>query len=302
VELLARERDVDRMTDYVWPYGGAYDIYRNPLDMSHISQVTLYLNDLPAGGSVDVTVSPVMALPTQSALLNNPALTVNGQTLTLPFTLASGDFAELEPGGLCTHYNDKGDPLARTRCGTGVPPVVSSPGNMGETPMLHSGTNALTFACIPPSNVSARAEVTLSAFGAPFGTANPHRAINWSHLEREYEMTRLINAPDSPDNAWDIGVRPNEKAKLEIGLCGAMESPVLTVGGHAVRFPVTLTSGQRLLCRDGRHWTVLDSKRTTIAEGTLDAKVPSLRSGTTRVAFTCTSPDRAQVKLVKVYE
>ena len=290
VELLVRERDVERMTDYTWPYGGAYDIYRNPLDMAHISQVTFYLNDLPAGSSVDVTVSPVMALPTQSAALMNPALTVNGQTLKLPFTLASGDFVELEPDGLCTHYNDRGDPLASIHCGTGVPPV------------LHSGINAVLFDCEKPQGVSARAEVTLNAFGTPFGTPNPRRKIGWNHLTREYEMTRLITEPNGSDNTWEIAVRPDSKAKLEIELCGAMASPVLTVGGRTLRFPVTLKPDQRLLCRDGRHWTVHGSNRATITEGTLDTKAPVLSSGLTRVAFTCTAPARAQVKLVKVYE
>jgi len=232
----------------------------------------------------------VMALPTQSALLKNPALTLSGQTLTLPFTLASGDFAELEPDGLCTHYNDRGDPLASIHYGRGVQPV------------LHSGQNTLLFSCVPPSNVSARAEVTLNAFGTPFGKPNPRRKIGWEHLDREYEMTRLIAAADSPDNAWEIAVRPNSKARLEIELCGAMASPALTVGDRTLRFPVTLKADQRLLCRDGQRWAVLDSKRATVAEGTLDAKVPVLPSGRTRVAFACTTLDRAQVKLVKVYE
>lgn len=298
VELLVRERDVERMADYVWPYGGNYDIYRNPLDMAHVSQVAFYLNDLPAGGSVDVTVSPVMALPTQPALLKNPALTVNGHTLTLPFTLASGDFAELEPDGVCTHYNDKGAPLASAR----LPYVVTASAGPEQLPMLRSGTNALTFSCVPPSNVSARAEVTLSAFGTPFGTPNPRRAITWKHLSREYEMSRLITASESPDNSWDIAVRPGEKARVEIELCGAMENPALTVGGRILRFPVTLKAGERLLCRDGRRWTVLDAKRNPLAAGTLEKKAPALPSGLTRVAFTCTAPDRAQVKLVKVYE
>jgi hypothetical protein len=312
VELLVRERDVERMSDYTWPYGGAYDIYRNPLDLSHISQVTFYLNDLPAGGSVDVTVSPVMALPIQTAQLRNPALSVNGQTLTLPFTLASGDFAELEPDGLCTHYNARGDSLASIRCGTGVPPVssqrgtgvppVSSQRGTGVPPVFLSGQNTLLFSCVSPSNASARAEVSLNAFGTPFGTPNPRRAINWKHLEREYEMTRLIATADSPDNVWEIAVRPGSQAKLEIELCGAMASPALTLGGRTLRFPVTLKAGERLLCRDGRHWAVLDPKRAIVAEGSLAGKVPVLVPGTTRVVFTCLAPDHAQVKLVKVYE
>jgi hypothetical protein len=291
VELLARERDVDRMHDYVWPYGGigSHAIYRTPLDMAHISQVTCYLNNLPAGRSVEVILSPVMALPTQSAVLRNPTLTLNGQTLALPLTLASGDFAEIEPDGFCTHYNDKGDPLARVR------PVT--------LPLLRAGDNAIRFDCERPQGVSARAEVTINAFGTVFGTPNPRRKINWKHLEREYEMTRLFMASNDLDNAsWDVAVRPGEKAALEIELCGSMTSPALTINGHTLRFPVTLKACQRLRCRDRRNWTVLDAKRMKIAEGALDKKVPLLSSGSNRVSFTCTSPDRAKVKLVKVYE
>jgi hypothetical protein len=291
VELLVRERDVERMNDYVWPYGGAYDIYRNPLDMAHISQVTFYLNALPPGQSVDVILSPVKALPVQSAALKNPALTVNGQTFTLPFTLASGDFAELEPDGTCTHYSDKGDPLASYHSGASV------------TPVLRPGPNALLFSCLPPSNVSARAEVTLNAFGAPFGTPNPRRKIGWKHLEREYEMTRLFTSSNDLSNAaWSVAVRPGEKAALEIELCGVMTAPCLAIGDRTVRFPVTLKAGECLLCRDRRTWTVLDAKRVTVSEGKLDAKVPLLSPGPNRIAFTCTAPDRALVKLVKVYE
>jgi hypothetical protein len=279
------------MHDYVWPYGGigSHAIYRTPLDMAHISQVTCYLNNLPAGRSVEVILSPVMALPTQSAVLRNPTLTLNGQTLALPLTLASGDFAEIEPDGFCTHYNDKGDPLARVR------PVT--------LPLLRAGDNAIRFDCERPQGVSARAEVTINAFGTVFGTPNPRRKINWKHLEREYEMTRLFMASNDLDNAsWDVAVRPGEKAALEIELCGSMTSPALTINGHTLRFPVTLKACQRLRCRDRRNWTVLDAKRMKIAEGALDKKVPLLSSGSNRVSFTCTSPDRAKVKLVKVYE
>lgn len=288
VELLVRERDVERFNNYVWPYGGSYDLYRNPLDLAHISHVALYLNDLPAGGGVDVTLSPVMALPVQSAVLKKPRLGVNGQAVALPFELASGDFAEIEPDGTCTRFSDAGDPLASAR--------------LAPLPALKGGSNALTFDCERPQGVSARAEVTLSAFGAPFGTRNPRRKIGWQNVAREYDMPRLIASPDSPDNAWEIAVRPNAKARLEIELCGALASPALTVGARTLRFPVALKAGERLLCRDGRHWAVLDAKHATVAQGELDKKVPKLEAGTTRVSLACASAERARVKLVKVYE
>lgn len=291
VELLVRERDVEQMTRYTWPYGGSYDIYRNPLDMTHISQVSFYLNNLPPGETTETILSPVMALPVQSTELKTPALTVNGQSLTLPLTMKSGDFLELEPSGLCTHYSDKGDLLARVR-----------PATADIRPMLRTGENTVTFACNKPQGVSARAEVTINTLGTPFGTPNPRRKIAWENLTREYEMTRIITTPDGPDNTWDIAVRPGEKAALEIELTGEMESPVLNVNGHALRFPVTLKTGQRLLCRDQRQWVVLDVTRTKIAEGRLAKAPPILKGGLHPISFTCVAPNCAQVKLVKVYK
>jgi hypothetical protein len=291
VELLMRERDVGQMSNYQWPYGSYYGIYRNPLDMAHISEVNLYLNNLPPGDSTEVVLSPIMGLAVQSAELKNPTLTVNGRTLALPITLKSGDFAEVEASGDGAHYDDKGDLLALLR-----------PTAADGWPVLRSGDNALAFDCESPPGVNARAEVTLNASGALFGTSNPRSKIGWEHLAREYEMPRWITAPEGANNAWDLAVRPGERARLEIEFSGGMNTPVLTVSGQELRFPVTLKPGHRLICRGERHWVILDAKRAQVAEGDLAAAPPTLKSGSTLISFTCRTPDRALVKLVKVYE
>ncbi|MDD4870207.1 MAG: hypothetical protein PHR77_06570, partial [Kiritimatiellae bacterium] len=289
VELLLRERDVEQMGKYIWPYGGAYGIYRNSVDLAHISGVTFYINNLPAGDSTEVVISPVMALKPQIAEFKNPSLKINGQTLVVPVTMKSGDFLELENSGLCLHYNDAGDLQARIR-------------PSATWPTMRAGDNTVVFDCERPQGVSARAEVILNTFGTPFGTPNPRRKVQWKHLTREYEMTRVIMEPDGIDNKWDVAVRPGGKAKLEIELCGGMEKPSLNIRGQTVSFPVTLKDGQRLLCRDQRHWVVMDANRTKVSEGELAGKLPVLKGGLNRVSFTCTAPDRAQVKLVKVYK
>ena len=162
-------------------------------------------------------------------------------------------------------------------------------------PDVRPGANALTCA-------GGRAEVSVTSFGAPFGARRPRRAVDWTHLAREYEMPRVALASNDIGCAgWDVAVRPGERAALEIELCGAMSEPQLSIGGQAVRFPVTLKAGERLICRDRRSWRVLDAKRAVLAEGRLAHKVPLLRSGATRVAFTSAGHDRAQIKLVKVY-
>jgi len=277
------------MTDHQWPYGGDYTIYRSPIDPAHVSGLNLYLNDVPAGGAAEVILGPVVALPVQPAELKNPSISVNGAALALPVTLKSGQFLELEPGGECLHYDERGDLLARVRPATAVP-------------ALRTGDNALAFTCEKPPGVSARAEVTVNAFGAPFGTPRPRGQIDWKKLAREYDMPRRITAPDGADNTWDLPVRPGETAKLEIELSGAMENPALTVNGRAIRFPVALKTGQRLFCRDQRHWIVRDAARAIVAEGELPEPLPSLAPGPNRVSFACTAPDHVIVRLAKVYE
>ena len=291
VELLFRERDVERMSDYQWPYDGSYDLHRNPLDTAHISEVNLYLNDLPAGESTEVIVGPIIALPVQPAELKNPALTVNGRKLALPVTLKSGDFVELEPTGDSTHYDEKGDLLAWVR------PTMAA-----AWPLLKSGQNTVAFDCDKPAGVSARAEVTVNASGAPFGTSSARARVGWKHLAREYEMPRWITAPDEANNLWELRVRPGETARLEIELSGGMDMPVLTVNGHALRFPVQLKPRQRLICRDQRHWTVLGANRVPVAKGDLVTSPPRLKSGLNHLSFTCGTPDHVTVRLVKVYE
>jgi hypothetical protein len=285
VELLMRERDSARLDEHVWPYRryGAHSLFRTPLNMAHISQVSFYLNDLHPGGGATVTLSPVQVVPTVPVKLERPVLTVNGCALTVPFTLASGEFAELEPDGVFTHYSEKGDPLAR---------VVYAE---GQQPEIRSGANMFAFA-------GGRAEISINTFGTPFGTRRSQWQIDWGRLEREYEMPRLID-PESglASNRWTVAVRPRSKARLEVELKGEIENPVLTIGGYAACFPVTLKAQDRLLCRDGKTWQVYDASRAKLAEGVLDKALPLLRGGSTEIDFTCRATGQAQVKLVKVY-
>ncbi|MDD3544842.1 MAG: hypothetical protein PHG96_05710, partial [Kiritimatiellae bacterium] len=285
VALLARERDTARIDEHVWPYRrrGSHAIFRTNLNMAHISQVSLYLNGLPAGGGAAVTLSPVLALPVLPARLERPALTVNGQTLTVPFTLASGEFAELEPDGIFTHYSERGDPLAR------------AVGAQGQQPELCSGLNTFALA-------GGRAEISITAFGSPFGTRRPRRQIDWRRLEREYEMPRLIDSENGlVRSRWTVAVRPRSKARLEIELKGEIDNPVLTIGNSVARFPVKLKARDRLVCRDGKTWQVYGADRAKLAEGSLDKTLPILRGGPNEIALNCCAKGQALVKLTKVY-
>ncbi|MFW6106750.1 MAG: LamG domain-containing protein, partial [bacterium] len=98
VELLLRERDARRLADYVWPYsgaGGSHAVYRNAVDRKHISEVNVLLNEIPAGGQVNVLLSPIHALRSRKVELSNPRLQVGDNTVTFPVSLQSGDYIEL---------------------------------------------------------------------------------------------------------------------------------------------------------------------------------------------------------------
>lgn len=293
VELLLRERDVERMNDYQWPYAGTYDLYRNPVDMAHVSGLNLYLNNLPPGTATDVVVSPIMALPVQPVEIKNPALRVGDHWEIFNVTLKSGQFLELDDSFHCTHYDEQGEPLAR------IVPFASLPNIF--LPVL-ADENKVEFRCDRPARGSARAEVTYITSGEPFGTPNPRDKIDFQRLRREYEMPRPIFNPISDHNIWQISVRPGERAKLEIELAGQMENPVLTINFRHWRFLVALKTGQKLVCLDGQKWMVLDAKRAIVAEGTLDAPLPVLKKWVNHVEFACEKIERAVVKLVKVYQ
>ena|GEM_PF-6266809 len=98
-------------------------------------------------------------------------MTLNGQTFTLPINLTSGDFAEIEPDGSCTHYDADGFPLSRVELAK------------AELPVFRPDSNALRFTCEKTEPLSARAAVTVCALGLPFGKTNErlvcHDGKNW---------------------------------------------------------------------------------------------------------------------------
>jgi hypothetical protein len=320
VELLLRERDAERMSDYVWPYhggGGSHAVYRNAVDRQHISQVNLLLNEIPAGGEVDILVSPIHSLPTRRTELANPSLELGGTKVTFPVTLQSGQYLELESIDDGVLYDERGELLSRFQ------PQID------RLPTLAEGENTLRFDCAPPPGLSARAEVTVISLGQPFGDRRADSEIGWGRLDREYEIPRVITRLDGRDNAWTIVRRadmapdsPGTPPSLEIEIAFApltapekpadaaatsagLDEPTLTIGDRSVRFPIRLTAGQRLICRDQTTWRVLNADSTEAASGRLPEPVPLLAPGTNpvRLDFQASAASNLQVvvKTVKVY-
>ena len=316
VELLLRERDARRLADYVWPYsgaGGSHAVYRNAVDRQHISEVNVSLNEIPAGGQVDVLLSPIHSLPSRKVELRNPRLQVGDNTVTFPVSLQSGDYIELEQLDDCVLYDERGTLIRRFR------PEVDA------APLLAEGRNPMRFDCEAPQDASARAEVTVVPLGTSFGTHRDAAQIGWKHLNRQYDVPRVVTRIDGVDNVWSIVRRPDrsngqqeQAPRMEIEITveqlgppeeegdeAHLATPVLTIGEASMRFPVGLLAGQRLLCRDQANWQVLGADGKEVASGELSEAFPALVPGANRIAIgfedVSSSDFRVVVKTAKVY-
>ena len=295
VTLLARERDADDFWNHAWPYGGTIAVCRNPYDGRHVASVALYLNEIPAGGTTDVAVAPVRALPVTKPVVAQAAVTVNGHSVPLPFPLAAGDYAELEDG-FWTRYSETGDTLAR------------APGP--KTLPLAAGANRCAFAGRTASGAPARAEVTVLAREASFPAFGDFASERRQGMRYEAMLPVRYAPAKGLDALPRIAVRPGGRVALELTIHGPVREPRLrfgtvrgeVAGAFEAVFPVGIGADERLVCRDGRTWKVLDRARRVKAQGELPAPLPELAAGTD---WSMTSADpaaaNARVELVKRY-
>ena len=154
-ELHFKERDSEHHVDYVWPYSYMHAIYRTPLNRKYLSAVNLYLNGIPAGEVQRLLFHLSRALPVKDEQIANPSININGELLTLPLVLNSGDFAEVYPDKTCIRFNAAGNPQERVE--------------FGRVPELKSGINRFELQADLLTKTIPRAEVTSIIRGASFG-------------------------------------------------------------------------------------------------------------------------------------
>jgi hypothetical protein len=151
-ELLLRERDAQRHQDYVWPYGGACEVGRNPLLCGRVGSLNVYYNELPPNREVRCFFGPVKALPVANVKLGNPAVVINGQRIVFPVALESGQFIEYEGSADCRWHDERGAVIRRI-----VP--------QGDPPTLAPGENPISFHCDSPAGYGTRARITVISQG-----------------------------------------------------------------------------------------------------------------------------------------
>ena len=244
VEFHLKERDTARFGDYVWPYEQNKPSISYPLEsnvVKMLEEVSVYLNEIPAGGGTAVELTAVKALDLlPSMTLKDVAVTVNGRDFALPFALDAGlDYAELD-GGFWTRYTNGGVPCERA-------PAVS--------PTLSSGANRIAFRATPSGAATPRVQVTFLALGERFvalrddANARVRPALAYEAVEP------AIYAPSKGFRTIpDLVTRPGETATVSFEVYGPISPFRLKIGDEVREFPFALTELQYVTCTDGVHW------------------------------------------------
>ena len=159
-EFLLRERDAHGHIRHVWPYGGHSTIYRRGLQRKYIDRLNLYYNDLPPKETVTCYLSPIKALRTKKVMLRNPTVEIGSRRIIFPTALESGSYLEFESESECRLYDERGR-------------LVGQIQPRGESPLLVSGENRVTWSCQSPPGYRARANLALISQGGLFGGKRP---------------------------------------------------------------------------------------------------------------------------------
>ncbi|MDA3923192.1 MAG: hypothetical protein PF904_00650 [Kiritimatiellae bacterium] len=148
------ESEGERHADYSWPYGGRYLIYRERIDYTKIEKLKIWVNNLPANGSVSCTLSPVCATPLVKAKISNPRVKVGDRTVVFPVQMESGSYLEFYPPNDCRVFSADGNLQQQVKIS-------------GELPNIATGGNRLHFDCDSASNVNPRVRLTTFMVGSP---------------------------------------------------------------------------------------------------------------------------------------
>ena len=286
-----RERDISEAYDFAWREGlHPMVTCATKIDMEHLGSFRVYLAELPHGRDVHVEISEVFAMPMISKSAKNLTVTVSGKTLSVPFEMKSGDFAELE-NGCWTLYSEQGDKIGMAN---------------GDLPEVDAGVGGFGFSGNVDDGKAARAEVTLFARHSEVSAVDVRglSKAQMKHLEYEAVMPSVYCPAKGVTDLEPVRVRPGETARLELAIFGKVSKPALLSGGRTWTFDVDLKSGDRLYCKDGVNWRAVDAKRKTLATGRFSEPLPTLDGGESVFRFSSADDGAAaaRIEMVKRYE
>jgi hypothetical protein len=163
------EPESERLSDFSWPYciskaewssnpagvvEGAAAVYQPWVDYAQIGRLSIWMSNLPAGRTAEVSLGPIVALATSPAKLRNPSVTIAGRTIAFPVDLETGSYLEYRSATDCKLYGRNGD-------------FVRSIAPRGDAPIVAPGANRIELHCDPADGPAPRATVTVIARGRP---------------------------------------------------------------------------------------------------------------------------------------
>lgn len=145
------EHEGARISDYVWPYGGEYGIYREDIHHGHIEGLSIWLNNIPQDRETRCMVRSIKAMPVLLCALKRPQVRIGDQTVTFPVEIETGAYLEFRSMTDCKLYAPNGELRAE---------VIPE----GAQPTLRTGRNDVSFVC-DTAEPGVRAHVTVIAQG-----------------------------------------------------------------------------------------------------------------------------------------
>lgn len=143
-----------RALDYNWPYGGYHGL--REFNYESVSDIgfSYLVNKMPEGGKIVTYLSRLEAIKEYPAKLLNPAITVNGKTITFPVTLLHDHYLEYWGEGTFKVYDTDARMIAE-----GTP--------QGEIPILRHGNNSVVINSRFECERIPRAKITIITMGDP---------------------------------------------------------------------------------------------------------------------------------------
>ena len=151
------EMESSEFSNYIWPVDVpfyVYDSYRHTIRFENVDRLQLWYNNLPAGKAVTTLVGPVKAIPMVAATIENPSVTIGGNTIVFPVIMESGMYLEFRSSDDCRLYGPKGELLME---------VIPE----GAVPVMVNGDNEILFSGEGAGEINTRVQVTIISEGMP---------------------------------------------------------------------------------------------------------------------------------------
>lgn len=156
-----------RLTHYEWPHtrlrkdflSGAMDImsfaypmYHYSVEFRNIARLSIGVNNIPVGKSVEVGIGSIKSIPLKPMKIKNPTIQIGKAKLIFPVEMESGEYIEFLSRDNCKLYNSKGE-LVRD---------IVPQGDIGE---INQGENEVLFSTDCLEKGRCRARITIIMHG-----------------------------------------------------------------------------------------------------------------------------------------